>query len=123
MIYVISSFAIDSTIENNPPLSAMGITQAKTIRSKLVNFSFDYCFASPLVADYGSAMIMLGDKMIIDRDKRLELINSPEIVQKNIEEFINYLKNNYIDKNILIVAKKEMINILKKINSSIKEIK
>ncbi len=112
-IYLVNRFSIDEKVDKkNPPLSEEGIRQAKTLRLLMPSIQFDYCFSSPSISDYASAMLLVGDKVVIDRDKRLQQ-GPTGIVEKQIDDFLNFVEKNYLDKNILIAAEKNIIHKIK----------
>lgn len=91
-LYISNSFEVDTSVNNdNPPLSEIGIQQAKSKRITFPDIKFDYCFTSPLIQDYGSAMLLVGDKVLIDRDKRLQYEASLADNNTRIIEFIDFL--------------------------------
>ncbi len=112
-LYLIASFPVDNTIKDNPPLSEEGIRQAKSLRLTLPKVKFDYCFSSFSICDYGSAMLVVGDKLVIDRDSRLESV-SKKVIEQNIREFLNYLAKTFQDKNVLVVVDKPVFQVIKK---------
>lgn len=115
IIYLLTTFETDKTIQNNPPLSGMGITQAKAKRTEISEISFDACYTSPLIKDYGSAMLTVGTKLIITKDERLEEQENSSLEGKNIREFIDDLKEKKQHKKILIVAPTNILNQIKTI--------
>ena len=112
-LYISSSFEVDTSVNNdNPPLSEIGIQQAKSKRITFPDIKFDYCFTSPLIQDYGSAMLLVGDKVLIDRDKRLQYEASLADNNTRIIEFIDFLEQAYPEKTILLVVNSAMNSIL-----------
>lgn len=112
-LYISNSFEVDTSVNNdNPPLSEIGIQQAKSKRITFPNIKFDYCFTSPLIQDYGSAMLLVGDKVLIDRDKRLQYEASLADNNTRIIEFIDFLEQTYPEKTILLVVNSAMNSIL-----------
>lgn len=135
---------------SNIPLSDKGRNEAQSLRKELKDIKFDLCYASPLIRTVETAMILVGDKTLITTDKRLiernignlegkfrkeydqkkywdyKLNNGDEDVEKiqdlfqRVSKFIDYLKENHNDKNILIVSHSAVIraihHILKKTN-------
>lgn len=114
-------------------LSELGIKQSKELPSKIKNKKFDVVFCSDLKRAVKSAEISFKD-LKIKQDKRLRECNYGDFngkpsniveqmqekcinknfpngeryedVKKRIEDFLNYLKKNYQDKNIAIVSHK-----------------
>ncbi len=112
-LYISNSFEVDTSVNNdNPPLSEIGIQQAKSKRITFPDIKFDYCFTSPLIQDYGSAMLLVGDKVLIDRDKRLQYEASLADNNTRIIEFIDFLEQTYPEKTILLVVNSAMNSIL-----------
>lgn len=112
-LYIFNSFEVDTSVNNdNPPLSEIGIQQAKSKRITFPDIKFDYCFTSPLIQDYGSAMLLVGDKVLIDRDKRLQYEASLADNNTRIIEFIDFLEQTYPEKTILLVVNSAMNSIL-----------
>ena len=119
---------------SNIPLSDDGRRECKKLKEELVNKKYDICFSSPLIRAMETAMILVGDKVEIKMDDRLiernfgefegkfidkydlkkywdyQLNSDDDNVEKiqdlfkRCEDFISYLKENYNDKNILIVT-------------------
>ena len=112
-LYISNSFEVDTSVNNdNPPLSEIGIQQAKSKRITFPDIKFDYCFTSPIIQDYGSAMLLVGDKVLIDRDKRLQYEASLADNNTRIIEFIDFLEQTYPEKTILLVINSAMNSIL-----------
>lgn len=112
-LYISNNFEVDTSVNNdNPPLSEIGIQQAKSKRITFPDIKFDYCFTSPLIQDYGSAMLLVGDKVLIDRDKRLQYEASLADNNTRIIEFIDFLEQTYPEKTILLVVNSAMNSIL-----------
>ena len=118
----------------NVLMNDTGRRQAQMLRMKLNDKKFDYCYTSPLTRAVETAMILIGDKVEMIPDKRLierdlgelesksrEMYNSykfwdydlnkedfkVEQVQeifKRCENFLDYIKEKYSDKSILIVT-------------------
>lgn len=139
-------------------LTDEGRRQIKKLKDKIKEEKYDICFSSPLVRTVETAMILVGDKTeiriddrLIDRDygkleghEREEYNikkywdynlnsgdNNVEKIQdifQRVDRFLNYLKENYSDKSILIVTHhciiKAIHNILKNNNlDSIEDVK
>lgn len=120
-------------LENNF-LNETGQRQCRKLREKLKDEKFDICFMSPLIRTVETAMILIGDRVEMIPDKRLverdmgQLegharseydakkywdydLNCSDLdiepvhsIFDRCSDFINYLKENYGDKNILIVT-------------------
>ena len=118
----------------NTLLNDTGRRQAQMLRMKLNDEKFDYCYMSPLTRCVETAMILIGDKTEMIPDKRIierdlgeldgkprEMFNSYKYwdydlnkddfkvekiqdVFKRCSEFLDYLKDKYPDKSILIVT-------------------
>ncbi len=111
-------------------LSKIGEMQCYELREKLKNINFDTCLCSPIFRAVQTAMILVGDKVVIEKDdtlrereiKCLEGITKEEIKklsQKNekvqdiegndkvfdrCKKFAYKLKEKYQNENILIVS-------------------
>ena len=111
-----------------------GRRQAGMLKMKLDNKKFDYCYTSPLTRAVETAMILIGDRVEMIPDKRLierdlgdldgkagEMYNEYKFwdydldkddfkvekikdLFKRCEEFLDYIKEKYPDKDILIVT-------------------
>ena len=55
----------------NGLLSDSGVRQAQKLSAKLKTTKIDMCFTSPMVRTWQTAMILVGDRAIINEDKRL----------------------------------------------------
>ena len=119
---------------SNIPLNDTGRKQATTLKQRLKDTNFDICFSSPLIRAMETAMILVGDKTEIRKDKRLiergfgklegntidnydskkywnytlncsdDNIEPIQDLFERCESFLSYLKENYNDKNILVVT-------------------
>ena len=119
---------------SNIPLNDTGRRECNKIKYSLKEEKFDICFASPLIRTVETAMILVGDRVEIKIDDRLierdfgslegtdfknydSVIhwdyklnlsdNGIEPVQdiiKRVSDFVDYLKENYSDKDVLIVT-------------------
>ena len=115
-------------------LSKLGVRQSKELPNKIGDKKFDVIFCSDLKRAIDSAEISFKGKVPIKQDKRLRECNygdlnsksseiveplqekhlkekfpngeSYEDVKSRIESFLKFLKENYDDKNIAIVAHK-----------------
>lgn len=120
--------------KKNIPLSDDGRRNCKRLKEKIKDNHYDICFSSPLVRCVETAMILIGDKVEIRIDDRLierDLgefegkfkeeydikkywdynLNCEELNVEKVQDifnrcvsFINYLKEKYADKTILIVS-------------------
>ena len=127
---------VDGIIQGrlNTPLNDKGRIECKFSRKKIRTIDYDICFSSPLFRSMETAMILVGEDTLIEKDERLidrdmgeytgELketfdikkywdydLNCTENGVEGIKEFysrtesfLNYLKENYSNKNILIVT-------------------
>lgn len=107
MIYLVNSFKEDkdTTGNNNPPLSEEGVEYGKKLKLRNNAIKFDMCYTSFKLKDFGSALILIGDKLIVKRTHSLD--NSEK------EEIITFIKSLPKDKSILIVASNRVISIIK----------
>ncbi len=107
MLYLRESFKEDKDFEgkNNPPLSEEGVQVGKRIKLKISEIKFDKCYSPFLLKDFSSALILVGDRLVVERTHSLDKID------KNL--VIDFVKGLDLDKNILIVASKEIILIIK----------
>ena len=107
MIYLVKSFKEDkdTTGNNNPPLSEEGVEFGKRLKLRNNAIKFDKCYTSYLLKDFGSALILVGDKLIVERTHSLD--------NKNKEEIISFVKSLPLDKSILIVAGDDVISVIK----------
>ena len=118
----------------NMELNETGIRQAKKLKTKLSDLSYDYCYMSPLIRTVQTAIILIGDRVETIPDKRLverdfgELEGKPiklydakkywnynlncgesgiEPVQdifKRCEDFLDYIKNKYDDDTSILIV-------------------
>ena len=137
MLYIVRHGQTDWNKENrrqghsNIPLNEEGINQAKELKEKLKDISFDLVFSSPLDRAYQTAKIITDNKIIID-DRLIERYNgklegltrdeihklqeqdgySDELYEAEsiadlklrAEDFLKDILNKYPNKNILIVT-------------------
>lgn len=119
---------------SNIPLNDTGRRQCKKLKEQIKEKKYDICFSSPLVRAMETAMILVGEKVQINMDARLIERNMGNLENSNREKydikkywdynlncddnnveriqdifdrcnrFINYIKENYEDKSILIVS-------------------
>ena len=118
----------------NMELNDRGIRQAKKLKEKISNLSYDYCYMSPLIRTVQTAIILIGERVETIPDKRLvelaKLYNSKKIrdvydvnkfwdynlnsndygvepvqdVFKRCEEFLDYIKNKYDDDASIMIV-------------------
>ena len=107
MIYLVKSFREDKDTSgnNNPPLSEEGVEAGKKLKLRNNAIKFDMCYTSFKLKDFGSALILVGDKLIVQRTHSLD--------NNEKEEIISFVKSLPIDKSILIVASDEVISVIK----------
>ncbi len=107
MLYLVNSFSVDkdNTGKNNPSLSEEGVQFGKRLKLRNNAIKFDLCYTSYLLRDFSSALIMAGDKLIVERSNSLEITNEKEI--------ISFIKSLPVNKSILIVASSNVVAIIK----------
>lgn len=107
MLYVVKSFEEDkdTTGKNNPPLAEEGVQFGKNLKIRNNTLKFDLCYTSYLLKDFSSALILVGDKLIVERTHSLD--------NNEKEEIISFVKSLPIDKSILIVAGDDVISVIK----------
>jgi len=126
----------------NIPLNDTGRRQCKLERPIIRKRDYDICFASPLFRTFETAMILVGEDTVILPDERLidrymgeyqgdyiynydsskymdynlnstdKGVEGIQEIFKRMEDFLEYLKENYVDKNILVVTHKVNIKAL-----------
>jgi broad specificity phosphatase PhoE len=119
---------------DNGLLNDTGRRQCLRLKEKIKDKHFDYCYMSPLVRTVETAMILIGDRVLTIPDNRLverglgELEGRPRVeynaykfwdydlnfnkfgvepiqdVFKRCSDFLEYIKNKYPDKDILVVT-------------------
>ena len=73
MLYLMKNFKADFTYNKaNPPLSDEGVQFGKRFKLRNNKFEFDMCYTSYLLKDFGSALIFVGDKIIVERSHALD---------------------------------------------------
>ena len=107
MIYVVKSFREDKDTSGNlnPPLSEEGVEFGKKLKLRNNAIKFDMCYTSFKLKDFGSALILVGDKLIVERTHSLD--NAKK------EEITDFIKSLSQDESILIVASDEVISTIK----------
>ncbi len=118
----------------NYPLNDEGRRMCHKLREKTDKIDFDICFSSPLIRAVETAMILVGDRVEIIRDDRIierclgdfegkdvnfydsskywdynlncgdSNVEPVQDIFKRCNDFLNYLRDNYSDKSVLIVA-------------------
>ena len=106
MIYLVKSFKEDKDTSGsgNPPLSEEGVEVGKKLKLRNNAIKFDMCYTSYLLKDFGSALILVGDKLIVKRTHSLD--------SKNKEEIFSFVKSLPQDKSILVVAGDDVISVI-----------
>ena len=107
MLYVVKSFKEDKDTsgKGNAPLSEEGVQYGKKLKLRNNAINFDMCYTSYLLKDFSSALILVGDKIIVERSHILE--------DEKKDEIISLIKSLPLDKSILIVASDSVISIIK----------
>ena len=107
MLYVVKSFKEDKDTSGNgnPPLSEEGVEFGKKLKLRNNAIKFDMCYTSFKLKDFGSALILVGDKLIVERTHSLD--NAKK------EEITDFIKSLSQDESILIVASDEVISTIK----------
>lgn len=128
--------------KSNIPLSDNGGRDCYQLKEKLKGTDFDICFTSPLIRTVETAMILVGDRVLIRVDKRLEERNLGDLEGKSVElydskkywdyqlnckennvepiqdllkrceSFLNELERDYNNQKILVVAHGAVIKAL-----------
>ena len=107
MIYIVKSFREDKDTSGNlnPPLSEEGVEFGKKLKLRNNAIKFDMCYTSFKLKDFGSALILVGDKLIVERTHSLD--------NNEKEEIISFIESLPQDESILIVASDEVISIIR----------
>lgn len=107
MLYLVNSFKEDKDISGNgnPPLSEEGVQFGKNFKLRNNAIKFDMCYTSFKLKDFGSALILVGDKLIVERTHSLD--------EENEEEIIKFIKSLPQNKSILVVASNDVISVIK----------
>ena len=107
MIYLVKSFREDKDTSGsgNPPLSEEGVEAGKKLKLRNNAINFDMCYTSFKLKDFGSALILVGDKLVVERNHSLD--------NKNKEAITAFVKSLPQDKSILIVAGDEIISTIR----------
>ncbi len=87
---------------------------ARVFALTMKGISIDYCYTDTSIASFGTALLLVGDKLIVnkvaDLDKELE---------EKIISFIESLNNKYSEGKVLIVAEKSVLSIIDKYTDAI----
>ena len=107
MLYVVKSFREDKDTSGNlnPPLSEEGVEFGKKLKLRNNAINFDKCYTSFKLKDFGSALILVGDKLIVERSHSLDNAKKEEITV--------FIKSLPQDKSILIVASDVVVSMIK----------
>ena len=107
MLYVVKSFREDKDTSGsgNPPLSEEGVEFGKKLKLRNNAIKFDMCYTSFKLKDFGSALILVGDKLIVERNHSLD--NAKK------EEITDFIKSLSQDKAILVVASDVVVSMIK----------
>ena len=107
MLYVVKSFREDKDTSGNlnPPLSEEGVEFGKKLKLRNNAINFDKCYTSFKLKDFGSALILVGDKLIVERNHSLD--NAKK------EEITDFIKSLSQDKAILVVASDVVVFMIK----------
>lgn len=127
---------------SNIPLNDTGRRECNKVKHKLKDEHFDVCFTSSLIRTVETAMILVGDRVEIKIDNRLierdfgslegtnfekydsvkhwdynlnlndNGIEPVQDIIKRVSSFVDYLKENYSDKDILIVTHGSIVRAL-----------
>ena len=98
-VYLVRHGEIDKDNLNSPlekrrnyHLNQIGIMQANELKNKIKDMNFDYCFTSPLIRAWSTAMIIVGDRIEIRPDPRLIERYLGEYEESDDEFKIDYTK-------------------------------
>lgn len=108
-IYLLETFDKDKTVEINPPLSEKGIRMSRLFSLTIKNLQIDNCYTDTSVASFGTALLLVGTKVKINKNQKLNNID-----KEQIRKFIEELANEYsVDNKLLIIAKKSVLLLIK----------
>lgn len=99
--YLLEPFAKDLSVEKNPPLSEKGIRMARVFALTMKGISIDYCYTDTSIASFGTALLLVGDKLIVNKVNALD-----RELEENVTSFIEEINNKYKEGKILIIAEK-----------------
>ena len=108
--YLLEPFAKDLSVEKNPPLSEKGIRMARVFALTMKGISIDYCYTDTSIASFGTALLLVGDKLIVNKVDALD-----KELEENVTSFIKELNDKYI----LIIAEKSILFIIDKYTDAI----
>ena len=102
--YLLEPFAKDLSVEKNPPLSDKGIRMARVFALTMKGISIDYCYTDTSIASFGTALLLVGDKLIVDKVDALD-----KELEENVTSFIEEINNNAneiveIDENAITIC-------------------
>ncbi len=112
--YLLEPFAKDLSVEKNPPLSEKGIRMARVFALTMKGISIDYCYTDTSIASFGTALLLVGDKLIVNKVDALD-----KELEEKISSFIECLNNKYKEGKILIIAEKSVLSIINKYTDAI----
>lgn len=108
-IYLLETFDKDKTVEINPPLSEKGIRMSRLFSLTIKNLQIDNCYTDTSVASFGTALLLVGTKVKINKNQKLNNNDKGQI-----RKFIEDLANEYsMDNKLLIIAKKSVLLLIK----------
>lgn len=112
--YLLEPFAKDLSVEKNPPLSEKGIRMARVFALTMKGISIDYCYTDTSIASFGTALLLVGDKLIVNKVNALD-----KDLEEKVTSFIESLNNKYKEGKVLIVAEKSVLSIIDKYTDAI----
>ncbi len=112
--YLLEPFAKDLSVEKNPPLSEKGIRMARVFALTMKGISIDYCYTDTSIASFGTALLLVGDKLIVNKVNTLD-----KDLEEKVNSFIESLNNKYKEGKVLIVAEKSVLSIIDKYTDAI----
>ena len=112
--YLLEPFAKDLSIKKNPPLSDKGIRMARVFALMMKGISIDYCYTNTSVASFGTALLLVGDKIRVNKVDALD-----KELEENVTSFIEEINNKYKEGKILIIAEKSVLSIINKYTDAI----
>ena len=77
--------------------------------------SIDYCYTDTSIASFGTALLLVGDKVIVNKVDALD----KELGKENVTSFIEEINNKYKEGKILIIAEKSVLSIINKYTDAI----
>lgn len=112
--YLLEPFSKDLSVEKNPPLSEKGIRMARVFALTMKGISIDYCYTDTSIASFGTALLLVGDKLIVNKVDDLD-----RELEEKITSFIESLNNKHKKGKVLIVAEKSVLSIIDKYTDAI----